>query len=213
MSRLGSIIYSFQAEPLIDVFLKPLRVTISRYIVALDDKGGVNTRSDTYTNHARRPSDPRLFTKFPRDAPSRKANVVSPSILRNPNLARFYRRTSCSRREDVQSDSTNNVWGGVPPVILGLTLSKTLAVGANWARYNLAVTQRKDTEPSWSSGWSTNLPGAPPFDFRRLSDDESGPGDMVQRRHPSPQCRAGDVSNTKTNFGTCNLQVHVPPDD
>ena len=51
--------------------------------------------------------------------------------------------------------------------------SKRLLKNANWARYNLAVSRRKDTEPSSSSMWNFNLPGAPPVDFHKFFDGES----------------------------------------
>lgn len=51
--------------------------------------------------------------------------------------------------------------------------SKRLLKNANWARYNLAVSRRKETEPSSSSVWNFNLPGAPPVDFHRFFDGEN----------------------------------------
>lgn len=44
---------------------------------------------------------------------------------------------------------------------------------ANWARYNLAVSRRKETEPSSSSMWNFNLPGSPPVDFHKFFDGEN----------------------------------------
>ena len=54
--------------------------------------------------------------------------------------------------------------------------SRRLLNNANWARYNLAVSRRKDTEISSSSMWNMNLPGAPTVDFHRFFDGE----DIVQ---------------------------------
>lgn len=51
--------------------------------------------------------------------------------------------------------------------------SKRLLKNANWARYNLAVSRRKDNEPSSSSMWNFNLPGAPPVDFHKFFDGEN----------------------------------------
>lgn len=51
--------------------------------------------------------------------------------------------------------------------------SKRLLKNANWARYNLAVSRRKDTEPSSSSMWNFNLPGAPPVNFHNFFDGEN----------------------------------------
>ena len=44
---------------------------------------------------------------------------------------------------------------------------------ANWARYNLAVSLRKESEPSSSSMWNLHLPGAPTVDFHRFFDGEN----------------------------------------
>lgn len=51
--------------------------------------------------------------------------------------------------------------------------SKRLLNNANWARYNLAVSRRKETEPSSSSMWNQNLPGAPMVDFHKFFDGEN----------------------------------------
>ena len=48
--------------------------------------------------------------------------------------------------------------------------SKRLLNNANWARYNLAVSRRKDTEPTSSSMWNMNLPGAPMVNFHNFFD-------------------------------------------
>ena len=44
---------------------------------------------------------------------------------------------------------------------------------ANWARYNLAVSLRKETEPSSSTMWNLNLPGEPMVDFHKFFDGEN----------------------------------------
>lgn len=51
--------------------------------------------------------------------------------------------------------------------------SKRLLNNANWARYNLAVSLRKETEPTSSSMWNLNLPGAPMVDFHKFFDGEN----------------------------------------
>lgn len=51
--------------------------------------------------------------------------------------------------------------------------SKRLLKNANWARYNLAVSRRKETEPSSSSVWNFNLPGSPPVDFHNFFNGEN----------------------------------------
>ena len=51
--------------------------------------------------------------------------------------------------------------------------SKRLLENANWARYNLAVSKRKETEPTSSSMWNQNLPGAPVVNFHKFFDGEN----------------------------------------
>jgi len=51
--------------------------------------------------------------------------------------------------------------------------SKRMLENANWARYNLAVSLRKESEPSSSSMWNLHLPGAPTVDFHRFFDGEN----------------------------------------
>ncbi|KAF8887254.1 copper amine oxidase [Gymnopilus junonius] len=51
--------------------------------------------------------------------------------------------------------------------------SKRLLNNANWARYNLAVSHRKEAEPSSSSMWNLHLPGAPMVDFHKFFDGEN----------------------------------------
>ncbi|KAG1845992.1 carbohydrate phosphorylase-domain-containing protein [Suillus tomentosus] len=69
--------------------------------------------------------------------------------------------------------------------------SKRLLKNANWARYNLAMSRRKDTEPFSGSIWNFNLPGAPPVDFHNFFDGEN----ITQQDLPASQ----DVPNTRTN--------------
>lgn len=51
--------------------------------------------------------------------------------------------------------------------------SKRMLENVNWARYNLAVSLRKDTEPSSSSMWNLNLPGDPMVNFHHFFDGEN----------------------------------------
>jgi primary-amine oxidase len=44
---------------------------------------------------------------------------------------------------------------------------------ANWARYNLAVSLRKETEPSSSAMWNLNLPAEPMVNFHKFFDGEN----------------------------------------
>jgi len=81
--------------------------------------------------------------------------------------------------------------------------SKRLLNSANWARYNLAVSVQKDSEPSSSSMWNANLPGAPVIDFHNFFDGENiTQEDLVAwvnvGTHHLPG--AEDSPNTKTNI-------------
>lgn len=58
----------------------------------------------------------------------------------------------------------------MPQTVVG---SKRLLNNANWARYNLAISRRKDTEPTSSNMWNMNLPGKPMVDFHRFFDGEN----------------------------------------
>ncbi|OJA18090.1 hypothetical protein AZE42_04165 [Rhizopogon vesiculosus] len=110
----------------------------------------------------------------------------------------------------VNTNETNK-WGiprgyaihpGYSPVYNTVVGSKRLLKNANWARYNLAVSRRKDTEPSSSSMWNFNLPGAPPVDFHKFFDGENlTQEDLVTwinvGMHHLPASE--DVPNTRTN--------------
>ncbi|CCM06294.1 uncharacterized protein FIBRA_08545 [Fibroporia radiculosa] len=104
-----------------------------------------------------------------------------------------------------------NIWGvprgyaihaGYSPVHNTVVGSKRLLNNANWARYNLAVSKRKETEPTSSSMWNQNLPGAPMVDFHKFFDGENiTQEDLVAwinvGTHHLPQ--AEDAPNTRTN--------------
>ncbi|KAH7912931.1 copper amine oxidase, partial [Hygrophoropsis aurantiaca] len=111
----------------------------------------------------------------------------------------------------IVNQNKTNKWGvprgyaihpGYSPVHNTIVGSKRLLNNANWARYNLAVSQRKETEPSSSSMWNFNLPGAPPVDFHNFFDGDN----LVQEdlvawinvgMHHLPQ--AEDAPSTRTN--------------
>ncbi|KAI0689816.1 amine oxidase catalytic domain-containing protein [Cytidiella melzeri] len=91
---------------------------------------------------------------------------------------------------------------GYSPVYNTVVGSKRLLDNANWARYNLAVSRRKDTEPTSSSMWNMNLPGKPMVDFHKFFDGENiTQKDLVAwvniGMHHLPQ--AEDAPNTRTN--------------
>ncbi|KZS98930.1 amine oxidase catalytic domain-containing protein [Sistotremastrum niveocremeum HHB9708] len=112
-----------------------------------------------------------------------------------------------------------NAWGiergysihpGLSPIHNTVVGSKRLENNANWARYNLAVTKRKETEPSSSSMWNMNLPGNPVVDFHKFFDGESlDQEDLVAwinvGMHHLPQ--AEDAPNTRTNLAASSFYL------
>ncbi len=86
--------------------------------------------------------------------------------------------------------------------------SKRLLNNANWARYNLAVSKRKETEPTSSCQWNLHLPGAPVVDFHKFFDGENiTQTDLVAwvnvGMHHLPQ--AEDSPNTRTNLAASSF--------
>jgi primary-amine oxidase len=116
----------------------------------------------------------------------------------------------------VNQDQTNR-WGiprgytihpGFSPIHNTVVGSKRLLNNANWARYNLAVSVRKDSEPTSSSMWNANLPGAPLVDFHKFFDGENiTQEDLVAwvnvGTHHLPS--AEDSPNTRTNTATSSF--------
>lgn len=117
----------------------------------------------------------------------------------------------------IMNRNATNAWGnargyavhaGVNPIHNTVVGSKRLLKNANWAQYNLAVSQRKETEPTSSSMWNMNLPGKPTVDFHRFFDSESlDQEDLVAwitvGTHHLPQ--AEDVPNTKSVTATSSF--------
>ncbi|KAJ3861776.1 amine oxidase catalytic domain-containing protein [Lentinula novae-zelandiae] len=110
----------------------------------------------------------------------------------------------------IVNQNKTNAWGsprgyaihaGYNPIHNTIVGSRRLLNNANWARYNLAVSLRKETEPSSSSMWNMNLPGKPTVDFHKFFDgDNITQDDLVVwvnvGTHHMPQ--AEDSPNTKT---------------
>lgn len=97
---------------------------------------------------------------------------------------------------------------GYSPIVNTIVGSKRLLNNANWARYNLAVSRRKDTEPTSSSMWNMNLPGLPMVDFHKFFDGENiTQQDLVAwvnvGMHHLPQ--AEDAPNTRTNLAASSF--------
>ncbi|KAJ3512039.1 hypothetical protein NLJ89_g3755 [Agrocybe chaxingu] len=115
------------------------------------------------------------------------------------------------------NQDVKNAWGyprgyvihpGYSPIHNTVVGSKRLLNNANWARYNLAVSRRKETEPSSSTMWNLHLPGNPTVDFHNFFDGENiTQQDLVAwinlGMHHLPQ--AEDSPMTKTNIATSSF--------
>jgi primary-amine oxidase len=79
----------------------------------------------------------------------------------------------------VTNEEAKNAWGNSrgyvihPGPLCRLTnlRSKRTENNVNWAKQHLAVSVRKEEEPSSSSPWNINLPGRAPVDFYKVSGD------------------------------------------
>ena len=75
------------------------------------------------------------------------------------------------------NENATNAWGNHrgytihpgPTIHLTNLDSKRTENNVNWAKHHLAVSRRKEEEPSSSSMWNINLPGAPPVNFYEAS--------------------------------------------
>ncbi|KII94729.1 hypothetical protein PLICRDRAFT_169456 [Plicaturopsis crispa FD-325 SS-3] len=117
----------------------------------------------------------------------------------------------------IVNQEETNTWGtprgyaihpGYSPIHNSVVGSKRLLNNANWARYNLAVSKRKETEPSSSCMWNLHLPGKPAVDFHNFFDGENiTQEDLVAwvniGMHHIPQ--AEDSPNTRTNTATSSF--------
>ncbi|KAJ7759342.1 amine oxidase catalytic domain-containing protein [Mycena maculata] len=97
---------------------------------------------------------------------------------------------------------------GVSPIHLTNLDSKRTRSNVNFAKHHLAVSRRKDSEPSSSSMWNINLPGAPPVDFYKFFDGESLEQEDLTAwvnlgMHHIP--RAEDSPMTLTNIATSSV--------
>ncbi|KAF7374336.1 Amine oxidase catalytic domain-containing protein [Mycena sanguinolenta] len=97
---------------------------------------------------------------------------------------------------------------GISPIHLTNLDSKRTKNNVNFAKHHLAVSRRKDSEPSSSSMWNVNLPGAPPVDFYEFFDGESLEQEDLTAwvnlgMHHIP--RAEDSPMTLTNIATSSV--------
>ncbi|THH32251.1 hypothetical protein EUX98_g1956 [Antrodiella citrinella] len=118
----------------------------------------------------------------------------------------------------VNKQQTNS-WGlprgyaihpGDSPIRNTVVGSKRLLNNANWARYNMAVSKRKDTELSSSNMFNFNLPGAPVVDFHKFFDGENlTQEDLVAwvnlGMHHLTQSE--DAPNTRTQLATSSFYL------
>ncbi|KIK59562.1 hypothetical protein GYMLUDRAFT_44520 [Collybiopsis luxurians FD-317 M1] len=135
---------------------------------------------------------------------------ITRNVLETEDEALLKYPTNFQGHFSIINQNKTNAWGvprgyaihaGYSPIHNTVIGSRRLLNSANWARYNLAVSLRKDTEPSSSSMWNMNLPGKPTVDFHRFFDGESiEQKDLVAwinvGTHHLPQ--AEDSPNTKT---------------
>ncbi|KAJ7081806.1 amine oxidase catalytic domain-containing protein [Mycena belliarum] len=97
---------------------------------------------------------------------------------------------------------------GMSPIHLTNLDSKRTQDNVNFAKHHLAVSRRKDSEPSSSSMWNINLPGAPTVNFYNFFDGESIEQEDLTAwvnlgMHHIP--RAEDSPMTLTNLATSSI--------
>ncbi|KAJ4487712.1 copper amine oxidase [Lentinula aciculospora] len=135
---------------------------------------------------------------------------VTKRIIETEDQALLKYPTNFQGHYSIVNQNKTNAWGvprgyaihaGYNPIHNTIVGSRRLLNNANWARYNLAVSVRKENEPSSSSMWNMNLPGKPTVDFHKFFDGENiTQDDLVVwvnvGTHHMPQ--AEDSPNTKT---------------
>ncbi|KZV97864.1 amine oxidase catalytic domain-containing protein [Exidia glandulosa HHB12029] len=114
--------------------------------------------------------------------PSTRQQFISQRIIKNESEARLRYPQNFQGAYAIVNTDEKNAWGvprgyqiipGMSPIHNTVVGSKRLLKNANWAKDNMAVTRRHETEPSSSSAWNQHLPGAPPVDFDLFFDGES----------------------------------------
>jgi hypothetical protein len=92
------------------------------------------------------------------------------------SMSLTYIPTSAEGAYVIYNANSTNKWGNPrgyhihpgPAVHLTNLKSKRTEKNVNWAKHHLAVSRLKEDEPSSSSMWNINLPGAPPVDFYKV---------------------------------------------
>ncbi|KAF8316633.1 amine oxidase catalytic domain-containing protein [Clavulina sp. PMI_390] len=149
--------------------------------------------------------------------PSTRQQFISSRYIDSEDESRLYYPPNFQGAYAIVNKDETNSWGmprgygiiaGHSPIYNTVVGSKRMLNNANWAKHNLAVTKRKENEPSSSSAWNHHLPGAPPVDFERFFDGESlDQEDIVAwiniGMHHIPQ--AEDSPNTRTNTASSSF--------
>ncbi|KAK0190361.1 copper amine oxidase [Armillaria mellea] len=142
---------------------------------------------------------------------------ITKKIIENENDALLKYPQNFQGGYSIINQDNKNAWGlprgyaihpGYSPIHNTVVGSKRLLNNANWARYNLAVSHRKETEPSSSAIWNMNLPGKPVVDFHNFFDGENiTQTDLVAwvnvGMHHLPVSE--DSPNTKTNVAASSF--------
>ncbi|PBK93948.1 amine oxidase catalytic domain-containing protein [Armillaria gallica] len=142
---------------------------------------------------------------------------ITKKIIENENDALLKYPQNFQGGYSIINQDNRNAWGlprgyaihqGYSPIHNTVVGSKRLLNNANWARYNLAVSHRKETEPSSSAIWNMNLPGKPAVDFHNFFDGENiTQTDLVAwvnvGMHHLPVSE--DSPNTKTNLAASSF--------
>lgn len=142
---------------------------------------------------------------------------ITKKIIENENDALLKYPQNFQGGYSIVNQDNRNAWGlprgyaihpGYSPVHNTVVGSKRLLNNANWARYNLAVSHRKESEPSSSAIWNMNLPGKPMVDFHNFFDGENiTQTDLVAwvnvGTHHLPVSE--DSPNTKTNVAASSF--------
>ncbi|KAG7097491.1 hypothetical protein E1B28_004833 [Marasmius oreades] len=149
---------------------------------------------------------------------TRVQQKINKQYIENENDALLKYPPNFQGHYAIVNQDVKNRWGypkgyiihpGYNPVHATVVGSNKLTLeNANWAKYNLAVSKRKETEPSSSSMWNMNLPGSPVVNFHKFFDGENiTQEDLVVwvnvGTHHLPQ--AEDSPNTKMNTATSSF--------
>ncbi|EJD41689.1 amine oxidase catalytic domain-containing protein [Auricularia subglabra TFB-10046 SS5] len=149
--------------------------------------------------------------------PTTRQQFIAQRVIKNEDDARLRYPANFQGAYAIINADEKNAWGvprgyqiipGMSPIHNTVVGSKRLLKNANWAKDNMAVTRRKETEPYSSSAWNQHLPGAPPVDFDLFFNGESiEQEDIVAWINVGTHhlTQAEDVPNTRMNTATSNF--------